>query len=84
MSKIHWMIQKLPSPSNRPCFAEISLTLDETLQSILKRLTIIEYPTIEVVPEDQLKDFPLAIQEFVSANKRVITSHTQENLPTRL
>lgn len=59
--KMHWLIQKLPSPSNRPCFLELT---DEqtTLQSILKGTTLIEYPTIEAVPESLLGKFPRAIE----------------------
>ncbi|CAB9503914.1 Box C/D snoRNA protein 1 [Seminavis robusta] len=61
------MIQKLPSPSNRPCYVEIS-DKQATLQSILHGMTIIEYPTIEVVCHpDRVSDFPKAIQEVFEA-----------------
>lgn len=61
--KMHWMIQKLPSPSNRPCYVELS-DAQATLQSTLKGMTLIEYPTIEAVPENILEKFPRAIEEL--------------------
>ena len=62
--KIHWLLQKLPSPSNRHSYIEI-VDEEATLQSILKGMTVIEYPTIEGVPTSRLGEFPRAIEELV-------------------
>lgn len=58
----HYLIQKLPCPSNRPCFIELC-DQQATLQDILKGRTIIEYPTIDVVPASRLAEFPKAFEE---------------------
>ena len=60
---IHWLMQILPRPSNRQSYVEISDTEETTLQSVLKGRTVIEYPTVEGVPESRLGDFPKNIQE---------------------
>jgi hypothetical protein len=59
------LLKRLPCPSHQPFYVEISDTA--TLASALKDMTVIEYPTIEVVPVSRSAEFPLAIQD-VSAS----------------
>jgi hypothetical protein len=66
--KMHWLIQKLPSPSNRPCYSELTDS-QATLQSTLKGMTLIEYPTIEAVPDEMLCNFPRAIEEVPNSGE---------------
>jgi len=54
------LIKRLPCPSNRPTYVELSR--DATLEMALKDMTVIEYPTIEVVPPSRLPDFPRSIE----------------------
>ena len=59
---IHWLMKKLPSPSNCQFYIEI-VDQEATLQSILKGQTIIEYPTVEAVPASRIGEFPRSIEE---------------------
>jgi hypothetical protein len=73
----HYLMQKLPSPSNRPCFIELC-DQQATLQDILKGMTIIEYPTIDVVPASRLAEFPKAIEEVDEKALPVVAEGAQE------
>jgi hypothetical protein len=55
------LLKRLPCPSHQPFYVEISDT--STLATALKDMTVIEYPTIEVVPASRSAEFPLAIQD---------------------
>lgn len=54
------LIKRLPAPSNQPKYNLISD--DMTLQLALKDMTVIEYPTIEIVPRSRLSEFPQVIE----------------------
>lgn len=56
------LLKRLPCPSHQPSYVEISDTA--TLATALKDMTVIEYPTIEVVPVSRSGEFPLAIQDM--------------------
>ena len=56
------LLKRLPCPSHQPYYVKISDT--STLASALKDMTVIEYPTIEVVPASRSAEFPLAIQDM--------------------
>jgi hypothetical protein len=56
------LLKRLPCPSHQPFYVEISDTA--TLASAIKDMTVIEYPTIEVVPVSRSAEFPLAIQDM--------------------
>ena len=58
----HLLLKQLPCPSNQPRFIE--LDRETTLKNALRDQTIIEYPTIEVVPTQALPKFPRAIEEI--------------------
>ena len=58
----HLVLKRLPCPSNRPVHVEIGR--DATLKSALKDQTVIEYPTIDVVPTELLSKFPKSIEEL--------------------
>lgn len=58
----HLLLKRLPCPSNRPVFVEIDR--DATLKMALKDQTVIEYPTIDVVPTELLTKFPQSIEEL--------------------
>jgi hypothetical protein len=55
------LLKRLPCPSHQPLYVKISDT--STLATALKDMTVIEYPTIEVVPASRSAEFPLAIQD---------------------
>jgi hypothetical protein len=56
------LLKRLPCPSHQPYYVKISDA--STLASALKDMTVIEYPTIEVVPVSRSAEFPLAIQDM--------------------
>lgn len=58
----HLLLKQLPCPSNQPRFVE--LDRQTTLKNALRDQTVIEYPTIEVVPTKALQKFPRTIQEM--------------------
>jgi len=53
----------LPVQENPPPLQFHATTTSDSLQSILKGMVVIEYPTIELVPASRLQEFPLAITE---------------------
>ena len=56
------LIKRLPCRSNSPLYVELD-SKTSTLKSALQDMTVIEYPTIEVVPLALLDRFPRYIQE---------------------
>lgn len=63
------LLKRLPCPSNQATFIDISA--DATLRTALADMTVIEYPTIEVVPAGRLDQFPRAIEEVVEEDARL-------------
>lgn len=59
--ELHFMLKMIPCPANRPAYVE--LDKESTLKEALKGMTVIEYPTIEVVVATELHRFPMLIQE---------------------
>jgi len=57
-----FLMKKLPSPSNQPKYVQLSNTT--TLAEALRDMTVIEYPTIDVVPLGRLDEFPRVIEEI--------------------
>jgi hypothetical protein len=55
------LLKRLPCPSHQPVYVEVSDTA--SLATALKDMTVIEYPTIEVVPASRSTEFPRAIQD---------------------
>lgn len=55
------LLKKLPCPSNKPMY--LALDAQSTLKDALREQTIIEHPTIDVVPKKALNRFPRFIQE---------------------
>lgn len=60
-SEYHFLLKKLPCPSSHPLYVE--LDQESSLKSALRGQTVIEYPTIDVVPTAALSHFPRSIQE---------------------
>lgn len=58
----HLLIKRLPCRSNSPSYVELDRKTS-TLNTALQDMTVIEYPTIEVVPLALLDRFPRYIQE---------------------
>jgi hypothetical protein len=58
----HLLIKRLPCRSNSPSYIELERKAS-TLNTALRDMTVIEYPTIEVVPLGLLDRFPRYIQE---------------------
>ena len=67
---IHLLLKKLPCPSNQPRYVRI--TIDQTLKEALTGMTVIEYPTFEVVLTKDLDKYPLIISE-------VLADHEHQN-----
>jgi hypothetical protein len=61
----HLLVKRLPCRSNSPSYVELDRK-SSTLHTALQNMTVIEYPTIEVVPRGLLDRFPLHIQEIKS------------------
>ena len=59
----HLLLKRLPCPSNQPTYVELDRQTS-TLKSALRNQTVIEYPTIELVPTTRLSQFPLSIEEL--------------------
>jgi hypothetical protein len=55
------LLKKLPRPSNRPRYVEIA-SRTATLADALRDMTVIEYPTFDVVPASRLDEFPRLLQ----------------------
>ena len=62
----HLLLKKLPCPSNQPKYVHI--TNNQTLKETLTGMTVIEYPTFEVVLTKDLDKYPLIISEVVLPN----------------
>jgi hypothetical protein len=58
----HLLVKRLPCRSNSPSYIELDRK-SSTLHTALQDMTVIEYPTIEVVPPELLDRFPRQIQE---------------------
>lgn len=58
----HLLLKRLPCPSNKPMYVEIDR--DATLKNALGDQTVIEHPTIQVVPTELLSKFPRTIEEI--------------------
>lgn len=58
------LLKQLPCPANRATFVQISKSC--TLETALKDMTVIEYPTIHVVHSSKLAEFPRAIEDITS------------------
>jgi hypothetical protein len=58
---LHFMFKMIPCPANRPSYME--LDKESTLKDALRGMTVIEYPTIDVVIATELHKFPKLIQE---------------------
>eukprot|EP00733_Pompholyxophrys_punicea_P000544 Pompholyxophrys_punicea_v1_NODE_162_length_3055_cov_4.636000.p1 type:complete len:375 gc:universal NODE_162_length_3055_cov_4.636000:2697-1573(-) len=56
------LTKKLPCASSSPRFVRLSPSA--TLGAALRDMTIVEYPTLEVVPLDKLEDYPLVVREL--------------------
>ena len=59
--ELHFMLKIIPCPANRPAY--IQLDKESTLKDALKGMTVIEYPTIDVVVATELHRFPKLIHE---------------------
>lgn len=60
---MHLLLKKLPCPANHPRYVQIAN--DQTLNEAMAGMTVIEYPTIDVVMTKDLSKFPLTIVELV-------------------
>jgi hypothetical protein len=58
---LHLLLKKLPCPSNQPKYVHIPN--NQTLKEALTRMTVVEYPTIDVVLTKDLEKFPRMIAE---------------------
>jgi hypothetical protein len=58
---LHFLIKLLPCPANQPRYSE--LRPDASIKEILCHRTIIEFPTIDVVPESLLYRFSTTIHQ---------------------
>jgi hypothetical protein len=58
----HLLIKRLPCQTSSPLYVELDRKMS-TLNTALQDMTVIEYPTIEVVPSGMLDRFPRYIQE---------------------
>jgi hypothetical protein len=58
---VHLLLKKLPCPSNQPKYVHIPN--DQTLKEALTGMTVVEYPTIDVVLTKDLEKFPRMIAE---------------------
>lgn len=56
------LLKKLPCPASRPTYVVVERTA--TLSEALQDMTIIEYPTIYIVPRCRKEQFPLAVEEM--------------------
>ena len=61
--ELHFMLKMIPCPANRPSYVE--LDMESSLKDALKGMTVIEYPTIDVVVATELHRFPKLIQEVM-------------------
>ena len=66
------LMKRIPCKSSQPSYRRVNL--NHSLKEILKGTTVIEFPTIEVVLEDDLCKFPVFIEEISSSAK--IGQHT--------
>lgn len=57
----HMLLKRIPCPANQPLY--IKLSQSSTLETWLRDMSVIEFPTIEMVPSARLDDFPLLVQE---------------------
>lgn len=55
------LIKRLPCPANAPLYNRLEPTF--VLADALRDMTVMEYPTIEMVPKERLADFPCAVQD---------------------
>jgi hypothetical protein len=62
-NSIHLLVKRLPCQSNSPSYVELDRKAC-TLHTALQDMTVIEYPTIDVVPQGLLDRFPRQIQEI--------------------
>lgn len=58
----HVLIKRLPCPSSRPKYIKVDVR--ETLNMILKDMTVIEHPSFEIVRTEDMPRFPLLIEEL--------------------
>ncbi|GFH44138.1 hypothetical protein CTEN210_00612 [Chaetoceros tenuissimus] len=58
---VHSLMKKIPSPG---CAKYSRIDLHSSLKDILQGMTVIEFPTIDVVLNDNAKRFPLMIQDI--------------------
>ena len=56
------LLKRIPCNSSRPSYRQIGL--DCRLKDVLKGMTVIEFPTIEIVLKEDLHAFPLFISEL--------------------
>jgi hypothetical protein len=63
IDNLHLLIKKLPCPSNQPRYVKLEKSTAATLKDALRGMTVIEYPTIEVVQTKDLDKYPRMIQE---------------------
>ena len=61
MAVHHLLIKRIPCPANQSLYSELSRQF--SLATCLRDRTLIEFPTIEIVPRDQLDQFPLLVQD---------------------
>lgn len=55
--------KKIPCPSRQPLYVQVDCRTNH-LANALQDLTVIEYPTLEVIPIERLAEFPLAIESL--------------------
>ena len=68
LEDIHLFLKRLPCASNSPKYIKINECL--TLQECLNGSTVIEFPTIEVVPSNYIESFPTLLTEIESDGSR--------------
>lgn len=55
------LMKRLPCPSNAPVYNRLDPS--STLADALRDMTVMEYPTLELVPPERLDDFCVAVQD---------------------
>ena len=61
MTAHHLLLKCIPCPANQSLYSELSRQF--SLSTCLQDRTVVEFPTIEIVPHDRLAQFPLLVQD---------------------
>ena len=72
----HFLIKDIPCPSNHPLYTRLENT--RTLRDVLRDRAVIEYPTIEVVHQDCLQNFPQRVLVLSTKDEEKDTTTTTE------